>query len=133
MKNILNKITSLFGNKYEKDIKALQPIIEEINQEYETLLSMSNDQLRNQTDILRKEIQSSITDKKNEITNLDSENLNVYRKYNASQDWFLIDSDLSELTPIDINPKNIQLIMFHVFVLLAVPIVSPLELFSLYV
>ena len=22
------------------------------------------------------------------------------------EDWFLIDSDLSELTPIDINPKN---------------------------
>ncbi|MCH2021588.1 MAG: preprotein translocase subunit SecA [Saprospiraceae bacterium] len=42
-------IKKLFGNKYERDIKAIMPIVDKIKEEYELLDDISNDELRNKT------------------------------------------------------------------------------------
>lgn len=55
-----NAIGKLFGNKYEKDIKKLNPIVEQINTEYEKLKSISNDELRNKTVVFRQEISEAL-------------------------------------------------------------------------
>ncbi|HTN37931.1 MAG TPA: preprotein translocase subunit SecA [Arachidicoccus sp.] len=47
MKGILSKL--LGGNKSEKDVKKIQPLVVEINQQYEKLASISNDELRGKT------------------------------------------------------------------------------------
>ena len=46
---LVNIITKLFGNKYEKDVKNIMPIVEKINQEYTELNSITNDELRKKT------------------------------------------------------------------------------------
>src|SRR5579872_4775134 len=47
MLGILSKIFG--GNKSEKDIKHIQPIVEQINEHYSALQSLTNDQLRGKT------------------------------------------------------------------------------------
>jgi preprotein translocase subunit SecA len=58
------------GNKYERDIKEINPFIEKIHVEYEKLKDLSNDALRDRTDELRKEILDSFSDDENEIASL---------------------------------------------------------------
>ncbi|HRF75948.1 MAG TPA: preprotein translocase subunit SecA [Chitinophagales bacterium] len=50
MSLISNVLSKLFGgNKYEKDVKAITPIIEQVKAAYAQLSKLSNDQLRNKT------------------------------------------------------------------------------------
>jgi preprotein translocase subunit SecA len=88
--SILNNILGLFlGNKYEKDIKEINPYIEKINLEFEKLKDLSNDGLRECTDELRKEILLNSEEDENEIRSLREKaeaEEDVYRKeqlYNA--------------------------------------------------
>ena len=66
--SIINNVLGLFlGNKYERDLKEINPYVEKIHIEYEKLKDLSNDGLRNLTDELRKEILGSIEGDENEI------------------------------------------------------------------
>ena len=48
--SIINKVLGLFlGNKYERDIKEINPYVEKIHIEFEKLQALSNDQLRDRT------------------------------------------------------------------------------------
>ncbi len=46
---MLGFLAKLFGSKSERDIKALQPIVVKINEEYAKLSALSNDELRDKT------------------------------------------------------------------------------------
>ena len=46
---MLGFLTKIFGSKSERDIKAIQPIVTQINEEYAKLSALSNDELRNKT------------------------------------------------------------------------------------
>ncbi|TFG43753.1 MAG: preprotein translocase subunit SecA, partial [Bacteroidia bacterium] len=82
--DIVNKVLGLFlGNKYEKDIKEITPYTKEILTEYDKLKDLSNDQLRDLTLILKKEIMESLEPDENEIRSLRSKaeaEEDVYRK-----------------------------------------------------
>jgi preprotein translocase subunit SecA len=82
--DIVNKILGLFlGNKYERDIKEISPYVEQILKEYDKLANLSNDQLREKTVILKKEVLDEIEPDENEIKSLkvkaDAEE-DVYKK-----------------------------------------------------
>ena len=48
--SIVNKILGLFlGNKYERDLKEINPYVEKVRIEFEKLQGLSNDQLRDKT------------------------------------------------------------------------------------
>lgn len=47
---------NLFGTKYDRDVKLYSPIVEEINQHFETYTNISNDELRNKTLDFKKRI-----------------------------------------------------------------------------
>ncbi len=49
MSLLINFIGKIFGNKYDKDIKKINPLVEEINNEFLQLNSISNDDLRKKT------------------------------------------------------------------------------------
>ena len=50
MLNFFEKtIKTIFGDKHEKDRKALQPLVDKTNAEYQKLASLSNDELRAKT------------------------------------------------------------------------------------
>ncbi|MBN8703514.1 MAG: preprotein translocase subunit SecA [Bacteroidetes bacterium] len=46
---ITKSISKLFGNKSDRDVKDIYPIVEQIKEEYAKLQSISNDELRNKT------------------------------------------------------------------------------------
>ena len=59
--SIVTKVLELFfGNKYEKDIREIQPVVERIKEIYATLSSLSNDELREKTIALKQKIQSHV-------------------------------------------------------------------------
>lgn len=47
---LINKgLTRIFGSKYDRDIKAIQPYVDEINEHYEELASLSDDEIKGKT------------------------------------------------------------------------------------
>lgn len=65
--SITNTLKKIFGDKSDKDIKAITPLIEQANAVFETLRDLSNDELREKTHSLRAKIQSGIKDTESEI------------------------------------------------------------------
>ncbi|HDR51241.1 MAG TPA: hypothetical protein ENN90_06415, partial [Mariniphaga anaerophila] len=64
---ILGKI---LGSKSERDIKEINPIVEQIKQEYLRIKELPNDELRNETDKLRGIIRERIKPEEEEIAAL---------------------------------------------------------------
>lgn len=59
-------VAKIFGNKSDKDIKAVMPYVVKINEVFATLNALSNDELRAKTDEVRTTINNhlqSIDDK----------------------------------------------------------------------
>jgi len=67
---LTKSITNLFGNKSDRDIKLLKPIVEEINREYAALSSLSDDELRAKTTEFKKRIAEHISAENAEIDEL---------------------------------------------------------------
>ncbi|MBL0741500.1 preprotein translocase subunit SecA [Chryseolinea lacunae] len=57
---MLKFIAKIFGTKSEKDIKRIMPLVEETKQEGEKLKSISNDDLRNETQKVQAQINSEL-------------------------------------------------------------------------
>ncbi|HLN19691.1 MAG TPA: preprotein translocase subunit SecA [Bacteroidales bacterium] len=69
--SIINSILGVFlGNKYEKDIKEINPYVEKIHAEFAKLGTLSNDELRDRSDELKREITGSTSDLETEISEL---------------------------------------------------------------
>ena len=70
MAGFLNILGKLFGNKYEKDVKNIAPIVEEINSQYRSLAPLTNDELREKTTILKSQINNFIGDERKKVKTL---------------------------------------------------------------
>ncbi|HEX2969211.1 MAG TPA: preprotein translocase subunit SecA [Bacteroidales bacterium] len=69
--SIINSVLGIFlGNKYERDIKEINPYVEKIHEAFEQIGSLSNDELRDRSDALRSEIRKSVENLENDILNL---------------------------------------------------------------
>ena len=68
--NFLEIITKLFGNKQEKDIRAIQPIVDQVKAAYEQIDALSNDELRAHSWALMDKLQAAVADKKARIAEL---------------------------------------------------------------
>lgn len=67
MANILTKI---FGSKHERDTKKIEPIVQEINQIYETLHDLSDEELKSKTDEFKKRIKEKTGELENQLKEL---------------------------------------------------------------
>ena len=66
--SVINKVLGLFlGNKYERDIKEIDPVVEEVHVEFAKLSGLSNDELRDRTVELKKEILEGIKEEEKHI------------------------------------------------------------------
>ena len=63
----------LFGNKYTRDMKEIQPWVDKIKAVYPTIEKLSNDELRAKTQELKVFIQDSAKEEKDEIAKLKAE------------------------------------------------------------
>ncbi|NND77740.1 MAG: preprotein translocase subunit SecA, partial [Flavobacteriales bacterium] len=61
LKAIGNSISKIFGTKYDRDVKAYAPVVEEINEIFEELASLTNDELRNKTKIFQDRIKEHLS------------------------------------------------------------------------
>ena len=69
--SIINNVLGLFlGNKYERDIKEISPYVEKIHAEYVKVQNFTNDQLRDTTLEMKKEIASFFAEDEAEIKSL---------------------------------------------------------------
>jgi len=105
--SILNNVLGLFlGNKYEKDIKEINPYIEKIHIEYEKLKDLSNDSLRNCTEELRKEILGSIEEDVTKIKSLREkaeQEEDVYLKEEIYNDIDKIEKHIDEALEVSLD------------------------------
>lgn len=67
---MLKFLSKLFGSKSERDIKAIQPIVEKIKEEYEKLSSLSHDELRAKTTDFKDRIKAYLADIDEEVESL---------------------------------------------------------------
>lgn len=63
-------LSKIFGNKAERDLKEIKPIVEKIKAVYPSISKLSNDELRARTATLRAELADAVKDKKAEIEKL---------------------------------------------------------------
>jgi len=99
--NFLNKTLGLFlGNKYERDLKEINPFVEKVKAEYDKLTDLTNDQLREMTGRLRNKITDGISQERSEIEDLNS-------KAGAEQDVYAKEEFFNEIDTIEerINEK----------------------------
>ena len=68
--NFIEIITKLFGNKAQKDMRAIQPVVEQIKAEYERIDALTNDELRAHSQALMDKLQAAVADRKARIAEL---------------------------------------------------------------
>jgi preprotein translocase subunit SecA len=74
MINLISKaVTSIFGTKSDKDLRLLSPVVEQVNAEFSKLAGISDDELRQQTQIFKDEIADYLADIQAEIIKLDEQ------------------------------------------------------------
>ena len=68
--NFLQIIGKMFGNKYEKDVKDIMPIVDKINTIFAEFQTITNDQLRKNTQDLKNQISNYTNEDREEIEKL---------------------------------------------------------------
>lgn len=63
-------LKKFFGTKSEKDIKSIQPLVDQILEIYPTLKNLSNDELRQKVSSLKQQIKNAITTQEAEIAEI---------------------------------------------------------------
>ena len=63
----LKIVKKIFGDKYAKNIKELSPVVDEINQEYEKIKDLSDDELRQKTVEFKEKIQNETSELREQI------------------------------------------------------------------
>jgi len=82
-------LKKLFGNKQDRDIKDILPIVDQINVVYGQLRSLSNDELRNKTNLFRQTIQDYLKGIDEDIKSVKQEALeieDIYQKQKLYQE-----------------------------------------------
>ncbi len=67
---MLNLIKKIFGDKHEKDLKVIWPIVDEINGYYETIKNLTNDELKNKTTEFKEKIKAHTEETSKQIAEL---------------------------------------------------------------
>ena len=56
-----NGLKKIFGSKYERDLIALQPLVDKINEVYESLSSLTDEELKGKTDEFKRRLKEGET------------------------------------------------------------------------
>ena len=65
-----NFLKKIFGNKSDRDLREIQPIVDQINAIYPTLAKLSNDELRDRVQKIREDLKASKAEKEKEISDI---------------------------------------------------------------
>jgi preprotein translocase subunit SecA len=69
--NIIGGIAKkVFGNKSDRDIREVSPVVEKVKEEYENIVSLSNDELRKSSEELKNFVREQISNEEKELSDL---------------------------------------------------------------
>ena len=71
MSVLTNVITKIFGKKSDKDLKKILPIVEQINQHFDMLKPLSDDDLKAKFNDIKYELKNLIAANKKKLSNED--------------------------------------------------------------
>ncbi|MFP4528300.1 MAG: preprotein translocase subunit SecA [Candidatus Kapaibacterium sp.] len=101
---MLKLIQKIFGTKHEKDIKVIQPLVDEINEYFEEYNSLSEEELKGKTDefraIIRERTQELEDEKKTLRARLSKEALSSVEVLEANDRLKAIESEIFEETEV---------------------------------
>ena len=88
---VTDLLTSIFGSKSERDLKRLWPIVEEINEHYEGMEELSDEELKQKTEKFRQQINEATQEIDEEIESIKAtlnsdEELSVNRRRELSEE-----------------------------------------------
>ena len=63
-------LTKIFGTKSDRDIKIILPYVDKTNEEYEKLVSLSDDELRGKTEHIKQIIDERLEEIDSQISSL---------------------------------------------------------------
>ncbi|MDO5447718.1 MAG: preprotein translocase subunit SecA [Prevotellaceae bacterium] len=109
----INKLLGkIFGNKYDRDKKAILPLVKKIKDIYPQIDALSDDELRAKTQELRTNLQASATDKRAKIEELKAkiESTPLEEREDIFNEIDKIDKDI-----LDLYEKEMDKIMPQVF------------------
>ena len=99
---IFDFATKVFGNKYDKDLKEINPIIEKIKSVYPSIQSLSNDELRSKTASFKQQIEEATNDTYKEIDSLkekaESTDIELQQKESIYADIDTLEKNVVEKT-----------------------------------
>ena len=114
MAGLLGILGKLFGNKYDKDIKEITPLIDKINEEFSKLSSLSNNELREKTTEFKKQISDFISEEKSKIETL-KEKSNLTETKTEEKEELYKEIDALEKTVIDKIEKILNTVLPQAF------------------
>ena len=68
--SFINFLSSIFGNKASRDMKAIQPLVEQVKAIYPEIQALSNDELRARSASIRKQVQDAPADLRQKIADI---------------------------------------------------------------
>ncbi len=71
--SLFNFLSSIFGNKASRDIKAIKPIVDKVLAAYPEIEKLDNDQLRAKTDEIKDFLQAQVADLRKKVDDLTKE------------------------------------------------------------
>jgi preprotein translocase subunit SecA len=99
---IFDFATKVFGNKYDKDLKEINPIIEKIKSVYPSIQTLSNDELRAKTTSFKQQIEEATKDTYKEIDALkekaESTDIELQQKESIYADIDTLEKNVVEKT-----------------------------------
>ena len=99
---MLGFVKKMLGNKSERDVKEIQPIVEKTLEIYPTLKDLSNDELRAMTGDFKQRINAYLVEKEKEIealkAEIDSEDVEIEEKEKLYASLDKLDKESYELT-----------------------------------
>ncbi len=97
---ITNVIQGFFGNKSERDIKAIMPVVEQIREAYTKIETISNDELRAKTLSLKQQVRDYIKEEEDKIKELKKQaetgNLQINEVENIYDEIDKIEKDIAD-------------------------------------
>jgi len=107
MGTVNSVLKKIFGDKQSKDIKALQPLVDRTNEEFEKLRSLSNDELRGKTAEFKERIRNGIREKQEEAESLrkkveEAPEMEIEEKENIYEEVDRIEKEVDEKIGVEI-------------------------------
>lgn len=98
-------LSKIFGNKSQRDLKEITPMVNKIREQYEQVKQLSHDELRNRTAQIRQSLQESVQEERTQIAKL-KENVDDLELSEREAVWEQVDQldkDILEKLEVKLN------------------------------